>query len=539
MKHNFTKWYFYPCVIALFLLADTARAQMIPLPAQSSVYTGYVRGFWFISPVGFTITGLRVPASAGTGTQSIQVMKIHSGGVALYPTMGTNFTNLYYVNGAANNVIQTVNIPVAAGDTIGILGQAGTSTSYSPSAAPFSATIGGQPTSLNRFLYQGPINVTQAHEYSSESGFNIGRIEVYYMVAPPDNAGIDSLVNPPVSGMFCSGMQDVKVRLRNLGSNTLDSVDINWSLDGVNQSPVHYTVPVDSISSPNNMAIVTLGTAYFPFNAPVAIKAWTSMPNGVADNDNTDDTLTETVTSAIEGVTVNIVPGDTMLCEGHPLVLDAGVQPPGAIYIWNTGELSQTISVTNGDDYSVRVQSATGCIDEDTVHITEVPPPVASSIAIVDNGSGNFTFNLIGAQHIDTYVWDFGDGTGDSGAGSKTHQYTQTGLYAVTVTLSNSCGEILLTKELQVISLGISDLNIQKAIRLFPNPAQNKVSLSIQGGLRMNHVSVYNALGQQVFSSDAAGADLEINTAAFAGGLYQVVVDVEQGQVVKKLSIIR
>jgi hypothetical protein len=264
------------------------------------------------------------------------------------------------------------------------------------------------------------------------------------------------------------------------------------------------------------------------------------MPNGVADNDNTDDTLSETVTSAIEGVTVNIVPGDTVLCEGHPLELDAGTQPAGAIFIWNTGELTQTISVIEGDDYSVKVQSATGCSDEDTVHITEVAQPVAGSIAIVDNGSGNFTFSLIGAQHIDTYAWDFGDGTGDTGSGSKTHQYSQTGLFAVTVTLSNICSEITLTKELQVISLGISDLkNIQEAIHLFPNPAQDKVGLHIEGGLRMKHVSIYNALGQQVFSSEVQGSDLEIKTATFASGLYQVVVDVEAGAVVKNLSIIR
>ena len=159
---------------------------MMPIPPGNSTYVGDVRGFYFISPVSFTMTGLRVPSEAGTGTQSFQVMKIHSGGVAIYTTMGTNFTTLFYANNVPNNTIQTVNISVNAGDTIGILGQAGTTTSYSASMTPsYSTTISGAPVELTRFMYQGAINSTAALEYTSITGGSIGRVEMYYAAATP------------------------------------------------------------------------------------------------------------------------------------------------------------------------------------------------------------------------------------------------------------------------------------------------------------------------------------------------------------------
>src|SRR5690554_3943170 len=175
-------------LMTLFFLGfsyQTIAQTMMPISTHSSSYAGYVRGYWFIAPTDFTITGLKIPTEAGTGTQNIQVMKIHSGGVAVYSTEGINFTTLFYVNNAPNNVIQSTAITVNAGDTIGILGQAGNSNSYSPSMNPsFSSTIAGMPVELSRFIYQGEITAGEAPWYSSELSGSLGRVEMYYTTAP-------------------------------------------------------------------------------------------------------------------------------------------------------------------------------------------------------------------------------------------------------------------------------------------------------------------------------------------------------------------
>jgi hypothetical protein len=542
MRRNFTR----SLIKAIFALvvfitgAPLLYAQtMMPLPAQNTTYSGYVRGFWFIAPMDFTITGLRVPASAGPGDQSIQVMKIGSGGVAVYPTMGTNFTTLYYTNSGANNVIQSVNIAVSTGDTIGILGQAGTSTSYSVTT-PFSSSIGGMSVDLHRFLYQGPINASQAPEYSSEASSTIGRIEVYYIIAPPDNAGIDSLVNPTLDGEFCSGVQDIKVRLRNLGSNTLQNVQINWSIDGVLQTPVAYSTAIDSLSSPDNWAIVTLGTADFPFNTPVEIKSWTSMPNGVPDTDNSDDTLTQTVTSLKQGIMLSIHPQDTTICTGSSVTLDAGAHPSSPIYVWNTGALTRTINVTTGGDYYVKVMNATGCEASDTVRVTVNPSPSASSVSEIDLGAGNFSFGVVAPEHVDIYQWNFGDGSAtQTGGDSMTHHYTANGVYGVTVFLINDCGQVVKSRQVNVESVtGIPELNVLKAaISMYPNPAHDQVTLQAKDGLKIHKIAFYDLLGRKVYAASVNGDKALISIAVLPDGFYQVVVDTDKGRVSKKLTV--
>jgi hypothetical protein len=176
-------------LIVLLCSAAFAKAQtMIPLPAHANQYTGTVRGFWFTAPTNFTIVGLRMPADAGTGTQYIHLMKINDATPVAWPSNSSNFTTLAYINNAPNGVIQTVNIPVTAGDHIGVLGHAGSSVinSYSSPATSYPTTIGTMNTSMYRLLYQGSLLSGAAPNYSWEVGsYAMGRVEVYYITGPP------------------------------------------------------------------------------------------------------------------------------------------------------------------------------------------------------------------------------------------------------------------------------------------------------------------------------------------------------------------
>ncbi len=168
--------------LLLFSLMELSYGQtLMPIPSQGSSFSGNVRGYWFTAPTNFTITGLKIPASVGTGLQSIHVMKVNDPTVALYPTESTNFTTLFYTNSGTNNTVIPVSIVVAAGDIIGILGQAGTTTGYSSVVSPYSTNINGLPVTLNRFISQNSITSNPAPNYSSEgSGGSLGLIEMYY-----------------------------------------------------------------------------------------------------------------------------------------------------------------------------------------------------------------------------------------------------------------------------------------------------------------------------------------------------------------------
>lgn len=158
-----------------------------PLPAQVNIYTAQQsRGFWFTAPMNFTLTGLFVPVMTGT-EQNIAVIKfIPPVPPPAWPTLTSAFTTLFLTqNNPAVGVIP-VNIPILAGDVIGILGTrtVGTNneTSYGPAPSAYVTTIAGQPVTLTRMGMQFPLSTTLPVDIWEEPAGSLGRIEMTYEV---------------------------------------------------------------------------------------------------------------------------------------------------------------------------------------------------------------------------------------------------------------------------------------------------------------------------------------------------------------------
>lgn len=73
--------------------------------------------------------------------------------------------------------------------------------------------------------------------------------------------------------------------------------------------------------------------------------------------------------------------------------------------------------------------------------------PTADGISIVDNGTASFALKIDNPNHVDSFYWDFGDGTtGEFDENfNLSHPYHQQGNYQVTVILRNDCGDLVLT----------------------------------------------------------------------------------------------
>lgn len=357
---------------------------------------------------------------------------------------------------------------------------------------------------------------------------------------PPIDMKADSIV---VATPFCSNSsQPVSARVKNLGTATIDSVKVYWSVDGVLQTPVTYNAaPIGNVVSSSNTALVPLGSVFFATAAPRQIKAWTYQPNGLPDAVPANDTVSAPVASGLEGVEVHILPGDTTICQGTNIVLDAGSFNKNPIYIWNTGSLSQTITIDDAGVYSVKVQNTDGCFDRDTVTVSVHPNPLVNSIAVVDNGGGMFTFNIIGAQNINEYSWDFGDGATASGPGPQVHIYSAPGEYTVVVTLKNDCGEITTSRLLAIGGgTGLNDLNaLQRDLKMYPNPSKGLVTITHNGKLKMKNVTLSNLVGQKVQHLENVNSEkVQINTEGLASGIYNVTIETDRGTVVKKLEVL-
>lgn len=307
----------------LFCLCSTAvlNAQtVIPMPPHDDDYSTYARGFWFIAPVSFTITGLRVPLAAGTGLQYIHVMECHD--AFPVPTAGsTNFTTLTYISGAPNGVIQAVNIQVQAGDTIGIMGTAGQANSYSADAI-HTSTIGGLPVYLTRFGYQGDIDTGPAPEYWGETANTSGKIgivEVYYTTGP--------CIDPPTAGTAITSAATVcpgtNINLSLTGNTSGSGQTYVWesSVLGGPFTPVSSSDPTPNLTiAPTTdiayRAAVTCGTNT-TYSTPVSITMAQSVPG--------------TATASA-----------TQVCPGSPVQLDltGNSTNNGETYMWESSTSS-------------------------------------------------------------------------------------------------------------------------------------------------------------------------------------------------------
>lgn len=120
----------------------------------------------------------------------------------------------------------------------------------------------------------------------------------YYQFSPrllvADNAAVTSIDNPALPTCALAN-QDVKATIYNDGTNTINSVTVNWSINGVAQTPLAYATPLAVGAS----AQVTLGN--YSFNSFDNLEVWTSMPNGNADGNTANDSMSVILATGLVG----------------------------------------------------------------------------------------------------------------------------------------------------------------------------------------------------------------------------------------------
>ncbi len=97
----------------------------------------------------------------------------------------------------------------------------------------------------------------------------------------------DASIASFAQGTICPGLTNVTVKLKNLGSNALTTVNVNWSINGVFQTPVAYSGSLATLADSN----IFLGNYIFLSMTPYNLKFWTSSPNGTNDGNTANDTL--------------------------------------------------------------------------------------------------------------------------------------------------------------------------------------------------------------------------------------------------------
>jgi hypothetical protein len=111
------------------------------------------------------------------------------------------------------------------------------------------------------------------------------------------------------------------------------------------------------------------------------------------------------ITIAVVSLPVINLGQDFSACAGNQSVLDAG--PGFASYLWNTGETSQSITITDAGTYWVEVANNFGCSKRDSVVFTINPLPEVS-LGSDQNMCEGSLFVLSAGTGFASYLWNTG-----------------------------------------------------------------------------------------------------------------------------------
>lgn len=224
----------------LFIFAATLVNQaqtVMNIGPQSSTFSSMTRGYHFTAPVAFNMCALYIPQDASAGTlQTIWVVKFNiATGPPAFPGTTTAYTTLFSAANVAANTTVTCNVPINAGDIIGIYGSRSAACVNSYDGANFATTIMGNPTVLRRSGTQNCINglTNPTFPIWSEVAFSIGRIFMYYNCCPtPTITAVSS------ASAVCAGSQ---VAILGGGANTY-----TWQPGNVNTASISVTPTVST-----------------------------------------------------------------------------------------------------------------------------------------------------------------------------------------------------------------------------------------------------------------------------------------------------
>ncbi len=134
-------------------------------------------------------------------------------------------------------------------------------------------------------------------------------------------------------------------------------------------------------------------------------------------------------------------------------------------------------------------------------------------------------FDASASQNAVSYEWDFGDGSAlVTGQIMPQHTYITPGLfYKVTLKVTNTCGEASV-QSFRLSQIGLEELLLEESLKVYPNPASNKVSIYWDGKeADINRVSVLDASGRLLKSiaiDNTEQSQYSLEVSELAAGVY-------------------
>jgi parallel beta-helix repeat protein len=208
-------------------------------------------------------------------------------------------------------------------------------------------------------------------------------------------------------------------------------------------------------------------------------------------------------------------------------------------YLWSNGSTNDSLWVTAGGTYTLTLTDGCGTGTEGLT-VTMNTAPTAAFTETTSYFTASFT-DASTSGGTTTYAWAFGDGNTSTDQ-NPVHVYSNSGMYNVTLVVTNDCGSTTFMDSVTIAIVGIDELIADGEVNIYPNPSNGDFTIDMQVLASSNvTIRVVNTIGAVVFESTPTiveGVYSEaISLGNVEGGVYFVEVLANDSKLIKKLVI--